>query len=222
MQQAVEDYLKSEADGWAPPEIEYRIGGAYYLQHRWGDALDRFFKVSTEAPENRRLLNALGNSAYLRGDYYAAQGYYNRLLDMLSSDRARFPEQLPSDRPELNDLAERLMVTRNNLGVTLDALANATGKAAYRSNALGLYTESAQAWDRLTRNPVTMIRAGAGSLSTPGMNLAFLNSRNDLYPVSGYQPQLYMQIDKDMLEPSAWEKLVPVNSPISTLTSGYR
>jgi hypothetical protein len=79
----------------------------------------------------------------------------------------------------------------------------------YRSRALGLYTESARAWDSLTRNPETMVRLGAGDFSAPGINLAFLNSRNALYPVPDYEPQIYLQIDKDVLEPSIWENLSP-------------
>jgi hypothetical protein len=50
-----------------------------------------------------------------------------------------------------------------------------------------------------------MIRPGAGDLATPGINLAYLNSRNLLYHQAGYQPQPFLQIDKDVLEPSPWE-----------------
>jgi hypothetical protein len=67
-----------------------------------------------------------------------------------------------------------------------------------------------------------MIRAGAGDLSTPGINLAFLNSRNSLYPEPGFEPQLYMQIDKDVLEPSPWEALVPVDYRLSDVVGQYR
>jgi hypothetical protein len=129
---------------------------------------------------------------------------------------------MPNDRPEHMELAERIMVTRNNLAVTLEALTDATGSTSYRSRALGFYTESARAWDSLTRNPDSMIRAGAGDLSTPGINLAFLNSRNTLYPEPGFEPQLYMQIDKDVLEPSLWENLVPADYRLSDSLSQYR
>jgi tetratricopeptide (TPR) repeat protein len=221
MARALDYYLKGEQNGWAPPEIQYRIGAAYYFQKQWGPAMDRFFAVSTEVPANRRLLNALGNAAYMRGDYFAAQGYLNRLLDMLTRARAYYPPTLPRDRPELQELAERLMVARNNLGVTLDALADTTGKKAYRSQALGLYTMSSQAWDQITRNPVSMVRPGSGSLSTPGVNLGYLNSRNDLYPQADYRPQLYLQIDKDVLEPSPWEKLTPPSYHLSDAAASY-
>jgi tetratricopeptide (TPR) repeat protein len=222
MARALEYYARSEQHGWAPSEIQYRMGSAYYYQRQWAPALERFFIVSSEIPLNRRLLHALGNASYMRGNYFAAQGYFNRLLDLLDAERARFPTLMPDDRPEHLELAERMMVARNNLAVTLEALSNATGNASYRSRALGLYAESARAWDSLTRNPESMIRAGTGDLSTPGINLAFLNSRNTLYPEPGFEPQLYMQIDKDVLEPSPWEDLVPVDYHLSDVVTQYR
>jgi hypothetical protein len=143
-------------------------------------------------------------------------------MDMLDAERARFPMLMPNDRPEHLELAERMMAVRNNLAVTLEALTRTTGNRGYRSRALGLYAESERAWDSLTRNPATMIRAGAGDLSSPGMNLAFLNSRNTLYPEPDYEPQLYLQIDRDLLEPSDWEELVPWNFRLTDVVAPYR
>ncbi|MDR2394586.1 MAG: tetratricopeptide repeat protein [Treponema sp.] len=215
MARALEYYVQSEQNGWAPPEMQYRMGSAYYHQRQWGPGLERFFAASSEIPLNRRLLNALGNVSYMRGDYFTAQGYYSRLLDILEADRIRFPLLLPNERPDHLELAERLMVVRNNLGVTLEALTERTGNNRYRSQALGLYTESARAWDTLTRNPETLVRSGIGELSAPGLNLAFLNSRNSLHPEPDYEPQIYIQIDKDVLEPSPWEALAPQNFRLS-------
>jgi tetratricopeptide (TPR) repeat protein len=222
MSRALEYYLQSELNAWAPPEIRYRIGAAHYQQEQWGLALDRFFDLASAMPANRRLLNALGNVSYLRGDYFNAQGYYSRLMAMLDTERARFPLLMPNDRPEHLELAERMMVVRNNLAVTLEALTRTTGNHSYRSRALGLYAESERAWDALTRNPSTMIRSGAGDLSSPGMNLAFLNSRNTLYPEPDYEPQIYIHIDRDLLEPSDWEDLVPRDSRLADLAVPYR
>jgi tetratricopeptide (TPR) repeat protein len=215
MSQALDYYLQAERNGWAPPDVQYRMGAAYYQQEQWVLALDRFFEVSSVMPLNRRLLNALGNVSYMRGDYYHAQGYYNRLLEILDAERARFPMLMPNDRPEHMELAERIMTARNNLAVALEALTKITGDRSYRSRALGLYAESSRAWDSITRNPETMVRAGAGSFSTPGVNLAFLNSRNTLYPEPEYEPQIYIQIDKDIQEPSDWESLIPQTAGLS-------
>ncbi|MDR1352264.1 MAG: tetratricopeptide repeat protein [Treponema sp.] len=217
METALGYYRRAEQSGWSPPEIRYRIGSAHYQLGEWEDALGYFFDVSQEIPPNRRLLHALGNVSYERGNFYAAQGYYSRLLDILETERARFPALSPNDRPDHMELAERLMVARNNLGVTMEALTQRTGNPAYRAGALGLYAESSRAWDGLTRDPVTMIRSGAGEFSTPGINLAYLNSRNLLYPRAGYEPELYLHIDKDVLEPSSWEELAPQGYRISGL-----
>ncbi|MDR1970984.1 MAG: tetratricopeptide repeat protein [Treponema sp.] len=205
METALGYYRKAEENAYAPPEMLYRMGSAHYHRQEWAPALERFFASSARLPLNRRLLQALGNACYQRGDYHAAQGYYNRLLDLLEAERARLPILLPNDRPEYIDLAQRLMIAQNNLGVTLEALSQREGSPRYRSQAASCYIQSAQAWDALTRNPLTMIRLGAGDLSSPGINLAFLNSRNILYPQTGYEPQIFIQIDKDVLDPSPWE-----------------
>jgi tetratricopeptide (TPR) repeat protein len=208
MDRALEYYRQAELNGWAPPEIQYRMGAAYYHQRQWENALDRFFTASSELPLNRRLLHALGNVSYLRGSYFAAQGYYRRLLDLLEAERARFPMLSPNERPDHMELAERLMVARNNMAVTMEALTARTGDPRYRAEAMASYAESARAWDALTRNPDTMIRS-------TGTNLGFLNSRNILHPQAGYEPRLFNQIDKDVLEPSSWETLAPPDFRIS-------
>jgi tetratricopeptide (TPR) repeat protein len=208
MDRALDYYRRAEQNGWAPPEIQYRMGSAYYHLGRWENALERFFTASSELPLNRRLLHALGNVSYLRGNYFAAQGYYRRLLDLLETERARFPLLSPNERPDHMELAERLMIARNNMAVVLEALSDRSGDPRYRAEAMAFYSESARAWDALTRNPDTMSRSG-------GTNLGFLNSRNILYPRDGYEPRLFNQIDKDVLEPSAWETLAPPDYRLS-------
>ena len=210
MQAALRNYNIAERYGWAPPEIQYRMGAAYYQLEDWGNALDYLFKSSAELPLNRRLLFALGNTAYKRGDYYASQGYYNRLLDILENQRLRLPVLLPNDRPEFLELGERLMMARNNAGVVNEALAGLTGNRDYRSRALYLYAESARAWDSITRDPNTMTRMHlTDSPGAPGINLGFLNAGNAMRPVSDFKPEIFIRIDKDVLEPSLWEELAP-------------
>ncbi|MDR2303749.1 MAG: tetratricopeptide repeat protein [Treponema sp.] len=215
MEMALSYYEISRQDGYAPPEILYRMGGAHYQLKEWGPALESFFSASAELPLNRRILYSLGNAAHQRGDFHTSQAYYSRLLDLLENERSRLPEVMPNDRPEYIELAERLMIARNNMGVTLESLALVTGDTRYRSRALGLYAESDRAWDALSRDPVSMIRSGAGELSTPGINLAYLNSRNALYPQPSYEAQLYLSIDKDAVEPSLWEELYPPGRRLS-------
>jgi tetratricopeptide (TPR) repeat protein len=210
MQTALDYYNYSEQNGWAPPEIQYRMGAAHYQLRQWGPALERFFAAFREMPFNRRILYALGNVSYMRGNYFAAQGYYDRLLEILEDDRSRFPLITPTDDEDQLDIVERIMVAQNNLGVVLEALTERTGNTSYRARAQGLYSDSERAWDILTRNPTTMIRMRPSSdITAPSVNPAYLNVQNSLRPVPGYEHQFFLRIDKDVLEPSSWEDLAP-------------
>jgi len=199
---ALNFYRMAERHGWAPPEMLFRMGAAYYQLENWGNALEYFFVASSELPLNRRVLFALGNAALKRGDFRAAQGYYDRLLSILENQRSRLPILLPNDRPEYLELAERLMMARNNAGVASEMLASQTGDLSHRTRALALYAEAQRAWDARTRDPATMIRSG----SVP---LPHLNMRNALYPQPGFEPQIFIRIDRDALETSPWERLAP-------------
>jgi tetratricopeptide (TPR) repeat protein len=210
METALRHYREAEANGWVPVEVQYRMGVAHYELSQWDEALRRFFSLSGIVPNNRRLLYALGNVSYLRGDYFAAQGYYNRLMDLLDAARIRFPNLMPGGRPDEQELAERIMVADNNLGVTLETLTRITGNTSYRSRALGFFAESIRAWDIITRNPESMTRLRPlRDLYGPGINLAYLNVQNILNPTSDYDQQIFMRIDRDLPEPSVWENLVP-------------
>jgi hypothetical protein len=202
MEAALRYYNLAQQNGWAPPDMRYRMGAAHYQLENWQSALENFFAASQNLPQNRRILFALGNSALKRGDYFVAQGYYSRLLDILENHRARLPLLLPNDRPDYLDLAERLMMARNNAGVTNQMLAARTGNRVYQSRAMSLYSEAERAWDSLTREPRSMIRSASTSLP-------FLNIRNILYPRQNYEPQMYMRIDREASEFSRWEQLVP-------------
>jgi len=208
MEAALRNYRTAEGYGYSPPEVQYRMGAAYYQLEDWRNALDYLFKASSELPLNRRMLFALGNSAFQRGDYFAAQGYFNRLLDILESQRIRLPVLLPNDSVQFLETGERLMMARNNLGAVNEALADQTGNRDYRSQALVMYAESSRAWDAITRNPETMIRMRlTDSPGAPSINLGYLNANNALRPNSNYNPQVFSRIDKDVLEPSKWEEL---------------
>jgi tetratricopeptide (TPR) repeat protein len=215
-EKARNEYLKAERNHWAPPEIQYRIGVTYYNESNWKEALDYFFKASADLLLNRKLLFALGNTTYRRGNYYAAQGYYNRLLDILENQRSRLPVLLPNDRPEFLEIGERLMMARNNAGVNYEALADVTGSREYRSRALALYAESSRAWDAITRNPREMTRLRPiENPNAPGINLGFLNANNALHASNirrneEFKPEIFVRIDKDVLDPSRWEELAPM------------
>ena len=203
MEAALRNYRQAEAHGWAPPEMLYRMGAAYYQLEDWGNALERLFAASADLPLNRRVLFALGNASFKQGNFFAAQGYYNRLLDILEVQRARLPMLLPNDRPDFLELAERLMMAQNNAGAAYEMLAAQTGNPAFRNRSMVLYSQSQLAWDSFTRDPRTMVRSGA----TP---LPFLNMRNALHPQADIEPQIFIRIDRDAMENSFWEELVPI------------
>ncbi|MCL2720544.1 MAG: tetratricopeptide repeat protein [Treponema sp.] len=208
MEAALTNYHDAENFGYSPPEVQYRMGAAYYQLERWADSLEYLFKASAELPLNRRLLYALGNVTYQRGDYFAAQGYYNRLLDVLEGHRVRLTVLLPNDNPQYIDTGERLMMARNNLGVVYEYLADQSGNREYRNRAMTMYIYSSSAWDSISRNPTTMTRSRlADSPGAPGINLGYLNANNALRPNNFFDPQIFIRIDRDVLEPSRWEEL---------------
>jgi len=202
METALNFYRMAERHGWAPPEMLFRMGVAYYNLESWGNALEYFFVAASELPLNRRVLFALGNSAFKHGDYFAAWDFYNRLLTILEGQRSQLSILLPDDNPEYLELTERLMMVRNNAGVASERFFAQTGDLSHRTRALALYAEAQRAWDARTRDPTTMIRSG----SVP---LPHLNMRNALHPQPGFEPQIFVFIDRDALETSPWERLVP-------------
>ncbi|MCL2440385.1 MAG: tetratricopeptide repeat protein [Treponema sp.] len=208
MRAALTNYHTAERYGYSPPEVQYRMGAAYYQIEDWRNALEYLFKASAELPLNRRMLFALGNAAFQRGDYFAAQGYYNRLLDILELQRIRLPVLLPNDSIQFLETGERLMMARNNAGVVNEMLADQTGNRDFRSRAMVMYAESARAWDATTRNPEFMTRMRLpDSPGAPSINLGYLNANNALRPNSNFRPQIFVRIDRDVLEPSKWEEL---------------
>jgi tetratricopeptide (TPR) repeat protein len=215
MDMALQYYIRAEQNGWSPPEMQYRMGSAYYHLQQWAQAQERFIAVADMIPYNRRILNSLGNVSYIQGDYFIAKAYYSRLIDILNADKERFHVLSPQTRDDHFTLAKRLMVAENNMGVTLETLTTRTGNPEYKKQALDYYINSSRAWDTLTRDPQTLVRAGMTDLTSPGVNLASLNSQNAFNPEVGYEPQIYVEIDKDVLEPSPWEALAPQNIRLS-------
>ena len=203
-------YTRAERYGFTPPETLYRMGAAHYQLEDWGNAISYLSRASVDLPMNRRLLFALGNAAYQRGNYFTAQGYFNRLLDTLENQRVRLPVRLPNDNIQFLEIGERLMMALNNAGAVYEALGEQTGNNEFRSRAMSLYSESARAWDSITRNPESMTRMRLEDIpGAPGINLGYLNANNLLRTRSAYNPGIFVRIDRDVVEPSKWEQLAP-------------
>ncbi len=207
-------YQTAFADTFTSPELLYKTG---YIQYRQGDykgALATFTQTEDasaypvaadtavaaeptpaeplpapgQPPQN--LLYALGNCFYQRGDFFAAQGYYLRLLDRLENRRAALGILHPEDQPSDRALLDSLVRVDNNLGVTLFRLSERTGDRTRRSQSLVYFTQATEIADTLSRSPDTVQRSEDRSLPS-------LNMRGILYPVSGFVLQLYAALPKD-------------------------
>jgi tetratricopeptide (TPR) repeat protein len=207
--EAITYYLRAEESGYSATEMHYRLGSSYYHLSDFRRAEERFFRVSTETPPNRRVLHALGNVSFLRGNFSAAESYFSRLVSMLQAGRLRITDFSADENPAHRDLIERLMIAQNNLGAVYQTLAERDGRSPYRTRALALYSDASRIWDNLSRDRATFTRPGLADLSIPTVSLPYLNTANTLYPVPAAKPEIFITIDRDMLEPSPWDTLAP-------------
>jgi tetratricopeptide (TPR) repeat protein len=193
LREALENYGKAEANGYREPLLDYKVGYIGYAAGDWDTAIRRFLKAedglaSPLPPAN--LLFAAGSAFYQKGDYFAAQGYYLRLLERLETRRAAIGSLQPDQQPEHKALLESVVKAENNLGVVMMRLSERTGDRRRRSQALVSFTRASETADVLSRVPDTLVRSEA-------KNLPFLNMRGVLYPLSGFDLQIYRQIPKD-------------------------
>jgi len=162
-----------------------------YARQDYESALGEFLSAYATTPGDQNLLYGMGNTLFRRGDYFAAQGYYERHQEMHAAERMRKAVLLPQIDTEEGEFIEEYMRVSNNLGVILDRLANRTGDSRKRGRSLELLSESNRAWDALTRNPETMVRA-------KGTNLAYLNMQNIIRPLAGFEPEIYHDIPRTL------------------------
>ncbi len=184
-------YEKAEGEGLFLPEIYYNKG---YIRYRKGDyreALLEFYNAAGSFSTNSNLLFATGNTLLLRNDYFAAQGYYNHLLDILESQLNREFIVDIEKRKDQRLMVEKLMRAYNNMGVVLYRLSRTTGDPSKFSAAMVSFTRSAGYFDDLTRDQETMRR-------TETINLAALNQRELLYPTPDYDLQIFLPLSKSL------------------------
>ena len=184
---AFRNYKLAIANGYDTPSIRYRIGFVQYTDGNYAEALGSFIKTASEEPSNRNLLLALGNVLSNRGDESAARSYYERLMNILDADKKRFGVVFPQVREDHYELVDLYLKTLNNLGVTLSRLAVQTGNSTLQAEAIMYFSESARAWDALTRNQKTMVRLEGG-------NLAAQNVKYITYPRRMFEPAIYAAI----------------------------
>ena len=136
---------------------------------------------------------AMANTLSLRGDEYAAQGYYNQLLDELEGAIAEQGLVFPQANIKDYDIVNTYLHASNNYGVTLYKLAKRTGNSALNAQAIVQFSQSVRAWDALTRNQETLVRL-------EGSNLAEQNIKYITHPVPEFEPAIYTDIAKTLLD----------------------
>ena len=189
MDSALANYINAVNNKNDTASVRYRIGYIQYTKQNYEGALGSFIRASETENDNTHVLLSLANTLSLRGDNYAAQGYYEHLLTVLNQEREILGILLPQVRDDQADLVDTYMKAANNLGVIQSRLAAATGNSSLNAKALVNLQESMRAWDALTRNQETMVRL-------EGSNLAEQNFKYITHPVSAYEPEIYTDIPR--------------------------
>jgi len=196
---ALDNYRHAVKELYNTPSINYRIGYIQYRQENYREAIEAMSLAYAEKTNDKNLLYGFGNAFFKRGDYFASLAAYEQLLDLLNMQRSRKDHVFFSTRPDDAAFIEQYMRTVNNLGATLNRLAERTGDSQKNGRALALYAEATRAWDVLTRNPQTMIRAKS-------VGLAYLNIKNMLNSKNTYHAEIYTDIPMTLENERALEQ----------------
>ena len=192
MDAALKNYEHSVLNKNSTPTVNYRIGVINYNKQNYENALTFFIKALEKKDADQNLLLAAGNTLALRGDNFAAQGYYNRLLSLLNEEKAHHALLFPQAKEEEAQLVEMILKTNNNLGVVLNKIARQTGNSQMNGKSFECFVESIRAWDALTRNQETMVRLG-------GSNLALQNSKYISASMAEFEPAIYTDIPRTLV-----------------------
>ena len=191
--EALQNYKYSVELGNDSPSIRYRIGYIQYKNKNYTEALGSFMKSGDGNVKERNLLLAMANTLSLRGDDYAAQGYYDQLIDNLDSEIAKRGMVFPQASVKDYDVVNTYLSAANNYGVTLYRLAKRTGNSNLNAQAIVQFQQSLRAWDALTRNQDTLVRL-------PGSNLAEQNIQYITHPMPEFEPAIYTDIAKNLTD----------------------
>ena len=191
LDKALDAYSMATKEMNDTPSIRYRMGYIQYQKANYEDAMHSLLLVHGQKQKDKNLLYSLGNTLYKRGSYDVAQGYYERLMEILEAERIRKDVLFPHTREDHNAFIEEYMRSTNNLAVILNKLAMQNGNSEKNGRALFLFGESSRAWDALTRNPQTLIPSKAVSLS-------YLNTRNIINPKATFEAEIYSDIPKTL------------------------
>jgi len=184
---AFENYKNAIENKNDIPSIRYKMGYIQYNKKNYQEALASLMVGSEAAPSDTHMLLALANTLWNRSDFYAARGYYDKLLDILEEKRQGYNIVLPQIREDHGDFVDTYMKAANNLGATLSRIANMTGNSEMNGLAIVALQDSLRAWDALSRNQKTMVRLDSS-------NLAEQNIKYITIPESEYSPEIYTKI----------------------------
>ena len=190
---ALKNYKYSVELGNDTPNLRYRIGYIQYKKNNYGEALGSFMKAGDGNVKERNLMLAMANTLFLRGDDYAAQGYYSQLIDSLDREIEKRGIVFPQTSVKDYDVVNTYLYASNNYGVTLYNLAKRTGNSALNAQAIVQFSQSLRAWDALTRNQETLVRL-------EGSNLAQQNIQYITHQVPEFEPSIYTDISKTLLD----------------------
>ena len=189
---ALTNYKYSVELGNDTPNLRYRIGYIQYKKNNYGEALGSFMKAGDGNVKERNLMLAMANTLFMRGDDYAAQGYYSQLIDTLDREIEKRGIVFPQTSVKDYDVVNTYLYASNNYGVTLYNLAKRTGNSALNAQAIVQFSQSLRAWDALTRNQETLVRL-------EGSNLAQQNIQYITHQVPEFEPSIYTDISKTLL-----------------------
>lgn len=190
---ALTNYKYSVELGNDTQNIRYRIGYIQYKKKNYGEALGSFMKAGDGNVKERNLMLAMANTLFMRGDYYAAEGYYSQLIDTLDREIEKRGVVFPQTSIKDYDVVNTYLYAANNYGVTLYNLAKRTGNSALNAQSIVQFSQSVRAWDALTRNQETLERMS-------GSNLAEQNIQYITHVVPEFEPSIYTDISKTLLD----------------------
>ena len=173
--------------------IRYKIGFIQYKKSNYAEALGSFMKAGDGNVKDKNLMQAMANTLSLRGDDYAAQGYYEQLLLKLDDEIAEKGIVFPQTNATDYDLVNTYLSASNNYGVTLYKLAKRTGNSNLNAQAIVHFSQSVRAWDSLTRNQQTMVRLEGSNLAE--QNIKYITNR-----VPEFEPAIYLDIKKTITD----------------------
>ena len=190
---ALQNYKDSIDSGNDTPHIRYKIGYIQYGKENYSEAFGSFMKAEEFYSEDPNLLFSMGNTLSKKGDYFASEGYFEKLMDILEEEKSNRGLLFPQSKLSDFSFVDLYMRASNNYGVSLYNLAKRTGDSTKNGEAVAQFQKSLVAWDAISRNQETMKRL-------EGSNLSEQNIKYSSKPLSKFEPALYTEIAKTLTD----------------------